>query len=75
MLTGLIGVAFNKAVATYRILVGRQIDSPALVVDGVHARTDGFTSLAVRTVDIMVGLLTMMSTVRLADLGRHCSDN
>jgi cation diffusion facilitator family transporter len=34
-------------VAVYRIRVGRQIGSAALVADGVHARTDGFTSLAV----------------------------
>ncbi|GAA1414723.1 hypothetical protein GCM10009614_30220 [Glutamicibacter uratoxydans] len=30
----------------YRIRVGRKIGSAALVADGVHARTDGFTSLA-----------------------------
>jgi len=29
------------------IRVGRQIGSAALVADGLHARTDGFTSLAV----------------------------
>jgi cation diffusion facilitator family transporter len=34
-------------VARYRIRVGRQIGSAALVADGLHARTDGFTSLAV----------------------------
>ncbi|WP_417235604.1 cation diffusion facilitator family transporter [Arthrobacter sp.] len=44
---GLIGFAGNEAVAIYRIRVGRQIGSAALVADGVHARTDGFTSLAV----------------------------
>ncbi|SDT00833.1 cation diffusion facilitator family transporter [Friedmanniella luteola] len=44
---GLVGFAGNELVAVYRIRVGRQIGSAALVVDGVHARTDGFTSLAV----------------------------
>ncbi|WP_125610387.1 cation diffusion facilitator family transporter [Specibacter cremeus] len=44
---GLIGFAGNEAVAVYRIRVGRQIGSAALVADGVHARIDGFTSLAV----------------------------
>jgi len=44
---GLIGFAGNEAVAVYRITVGRRIGSAALVADGVHARTDGFTSLAV----------------------------
>ena len=46
-LAGLIGFLGNEAVATYRIRVGRQIGSAALVADGLHARTDGFTSLAV----------------------------
>ncbi|MBB6406549.1 cation diffusion facilitator family transporter [Arthrobacter sp. AZCC_0090] len=44
---GLIGFAGNEFVAVYRIRVGRQIGSAALVADGVHARIDGFTSLAV----------------------------
>ncbi|MFS2291420.1 MAG: cation diffusion facilitator family transporter, partial [Actinomadura sp.] len=34
-------------VARYRIRVGRRIGSAALVADGLHARTDGFASLAV----------------------------
>ena len=42
-----IGFAGNELVARYRIRVGRRIGSAALVADGVHARTDGFTSLAV----------------------------
>ncbi len=44
---GLIGFVGNELVAIYRIRVGRQIGSVALVADGLHARTDGFTSLAV----------------------------
>ncbi len=44
---GVIGFAGNELVARYRIEVGREIGSAALVADGVHARTDGFTSLAV----------------------------
>lgn len=46
-LAGVIGFAGNEAVARYRIRVGRAIGSAALVADGLHARTDGFTSLAV----------------------------
>ncbi len=46
-LAGLIGFAGNELVARYRIGVGRRIGSGALVADGLHARTDGFTSLAV----------------------------
>ncbi len=47
VVAGLIGFAGNELVALYRIRVGRQIGSAALVADGLHARTDGFTSLAV----------------------------
>jgi cation diffusion facilitator family transporter len=44
---GLIGFVGNEMVARRRIGVGRRIGSAALVADGVHARTDSFTSLAV----------------------------
>lgn len=44
---GVIGFIGNEVVARYRIVVGRRIGSAALVADGLHARTDGFTSLAV----------------------------
>ena len=43
----MIGFAGNELVARYRIRTGRKIGSAALVADGLHARTDGFTSLAV----------------------------
>src|SRR5215207_294948 len=46
-LAGAIGFLGNEAVAVFRIRVGRQIGSAALVADGYHARTDGWTSLAV----------------------------
>jgi cation diffusion facilitator family transporter len=42
-----VGFLGNEIVARYRITVGRRIGSAALVADGLHARTDGFTSLAV----------------------------
>lgn len=44
---GIIGFLGNEAVALYRIRIGHQIGSAALVADGHHARTDGLTSLAV----------------------------
>lgn len=44
---GLVGFLGNETVALYRIRVGRRIGSAALIADGLHARTDGFTSLAV----------------------------
>ena len=43
----IIGFAGNEAVAIFRIRVGKQIGSAALIADGYHARTDGWTSLAV----------------------------
>ncbi len=46
-IAGVIGFVGNEAVALYRIRVGRDIGSAALVADGYHARTDGLTSLAV----------------------------
>ena len=44
---GVVGFAGNELVALYRTRVGRRIGSAALVADGLHARTDGLTSLAV----------------------------
>ena len=53
---GVIGFLGNELVALYRIRVGKEIGSAALVADGYHARTDGFTSLAVVVGAIGVGL-------------------
>ncbi|WP_225447125.1 cation diffusion facilitator family transporter [Streptacidiphilus sp. PB12-B1b] len=64
----LVGFAGNEWVARYRVRTGRRIGSAALVADGLHARTDGFTSLAVllgaggaalgwRLADPLVGLV------------------
>jgi cation diffusion facilitator family transporter len=44
---GIVGFLGNELVALYRIRVGRRIGSAALRADGMHARTDGLTSLAV----------------------------
>ena len=44
---GIVGFAGNELVAIFRVRVGRSIGSAALVADGLHARTDGLTSLAV----------------------------
>jgi cation diffusion facilitator family transporter len=43
----IVGFVGNEAVALLQIRVGRKIGSAALVADGLHARTDGLTSLAV----------------------------
>jgi cation diffusion facilitator family transporter len=58
----LIGFAGNELVAVYRIHVGRRIRSAALVADGLHARTDGLTSLAV-----VVGVIGVWAGFPLAD--------
>jgi len=44
---GIVGFVGNETVAVFRIRVGRQMNSAALIADGYHARTDGLTSLAV----------------------------
>jgi cation diffusion facilitator family transporter len=79
----LVGFAGNEWVARYRIRVGRAIGSAALVADGLHARTDGFTSLAVlvsaggaalgwRLVDPLVGLaITAAIALVLRDAARE----
>lgn len=59
---GVIGFAGNELVALYRIRVGRSIGSAALVADGLHARTDGLTSLAVA-----VGAIGVLAGFPLAD--------
>jgi len=46
-LAAIIGFIGNEAVALLQIRVGRRIQSAALIADGLHARTDGWTSLAV----------------------------
>jgi len=53
---GVIGFLGNEAVAVFRVRVGREIQSAALVADGYHARVDGLTSLAVVLGALGVGL-------------------
>jgi cation diffusion facilitator family transporter len=59
---GVIGFLGNEAVAVFRIRVGRQINSAALIADGYHARTDGLTSLAV-----VIGAIGVWLGYTLAD--------
>jgi cation diffusion facilitator family transporter len=53
---GLIGFGGNWLAAMIRSRAGRQLDSPALVADGNHARADAYVSLAVIASAIVVGL-------------------
>lgn len=62
MLASIVGFAGNETVAIFRIRVGRQIGSAALVADGYHARADGWTSLAV-----LVGAIGVWAGYPLAD--------
>lgn len=47
MVAAVIGFLGNEAVAKFRLKVGQEIGSAALVADGYHARIDGVTSLSV----------------------------
>jgi len=83
IVAGFAGFAGNEAVAFYRIRVGKEIGSAALVADGYHARADGLTSLAVvlgglgvlaghAIADPIVGLLiTVAILFVLRDAGRR----
>ncbi len=55
-LAGIVGFAGNEIAAQIRLHAGRRLDSPALIADGNHARTDGFVSLAVVASAIVVAL-------------------
>ena len=62
IVASIIGFIGNEGVALFRIRVGREIGSAALVADGYHARIDGFTSLAV-----FVGAIGVILGFPLAD--------
>jgi cation diffusion facilitator family transporter len=58
----IVGFIGNEAVAIFRIRVGKEIGSAALIADGQHARVDGITSLAV-----LAGALGVLAGWDLAD--------
>jgi len=70
------GFLGNEVVAVFRIRVGKEIKSAALVADGYHARVDAWTSLAVLLgalgvwlgfplADPIVGLLISIAIARI----------
>ena len=72
----IIGFIGNEAVAIFRIRVGHEIGSAALIADGQHARIDGLTSLAVLggaigvwlgfpLADPIIGLLITVAILRI----------
>lgn len=76
IIASVIGFLGNEAVAIFRIKVGKEIGSAALIADGYHARVDGLTSLAVLfgavgvwlgypLADPLVGLLITVAILRI----------
>jgi cation diffusion facilitator family transporter len=53
---GAIGFIGNEIAALIRLHAGRRLNSPALVADGYHARTDGLVSLGVVASAIVVAI-------------------
>ena len=62
IVAAIVGFLGNEGVAIFRIRVGKEIGSAALVADGYHARADGFTSLAV-----LFGALGVIAGYPIAD--------
>jgi cation diffusion facilitator family transporter len=76
IIASVVGFLGNEVVAQFRIKVGREIGSAALIADGYHARVDGLTSLAVLfgavgvwlgypLADPIVGLLITATILRI----------
>ena len=55
-IAGIVGFAGNETAAQVRLGAGRRLESPALVADGYHARTDGIVSLGVLLSAVLVAL-------------------
>jgi cation diffusion facilitator family transporter len=55
-LAGAAGFLGNEVAAQVRLRAGRRLESPALVADGYHARTDGIVSLGVVLSAVLVAL-------------------
>lgn len=55
-IAGAVGFVGNEIAAQIRLRASGRLDSPALVADGYHARTDGFVSLGVLLSAVLVAL-------------------
>jgi len=73
---GIIGCIGNEVVAQFRMKIGKEIGSAALIADGYHARVDGFTSLAVLIgaagvwlgypiIDPLIGMLITVTILKI----------
>ncbi|HII91768.1 MAG TPA: cation transporter [Methanosarcina sp.] len=76
VIAAIIGCVGNEVVAQFRMKVGKEIGSAALIADGYHARIDGFTSLAVLVgaigiwlgypiIDPLIGMLITISILKI----------
>lgn len=72
----IIGCIGNEVVAQFRMKIGKEIGSVALIADGYHARVDGFASLAVLIgaagvwlgypiVDPLIGMLITVTILKI----------
>ena len=75
-IAAIIGCIGNEVVAQFRMKVGKEIGSAALIADGYHARVDGFTSLAVLIgaagvwlgypiIDPLIGMLITITILKI----------
>jgi cation diffusion facilitator family transporter len=73
---GVIGFLGNEAAAFIRLRAGKRLQSPALIADGYHARTDGLVSLSVvlsaaivalglNVADPIIGLIVTVVILRI----------
>ena len=53
---GIVGVVGNEIAAAIRWRAGRRLDSPALIADGHHARTDGYVSAGIVVSVVLIAL-------------------
>ncbi len=76
IVASIVGFLGNEAVAQFRMKVGQEIGSAALIADAYHARVDGLTSLAVLLgavgvwlgypmADPIVGILITVAILRI----------
>lgn len=83
MIAALFGAVMNEGVARYKIAIGKKINSPPLIADGHHARTDALASVAAfagllgvqlgwKAADPIAGFVIVLAIVAIAvDASRH----
>ena len=81
------GIVINYAVSQYIIGIGKEINSPAIIADGKHQKTDVFSSVAVLIgvvvsnmgypiLDPIIGLIIGMLILKTAyEIGKENLDN